>query len=158
MFLFISLGYKFYKDDHYEINYSSNFVKLSGFTLSKYNFEASPGIAIEWIGNEATSNFNNKEDKIGNLIMKCEKDIFFLKCKVSGKIKNNLDEIKNQMYLAILNSFEDYEIYVVNLIEEIINSRKDLFNYVEDAEDTSIQIKASYKEAIKEIMITKNLF
>ena len=46
---------------------------------------------------------------------------------ISGKIKNNLDEIKNQMYLAILNSFEDYEIYVVNLIEEIINSRKDLF-------------------------------
>ncbi len=157
MFVVISFGYKFYKDNHYELNYSTNLLKLSSLTLAKYNFKSSSQLAIEWISDEATAAFN-ENNKTEKLRMKCKKDLTFLRCEISGKITNNIDEIKNEMYLAILGAFEDYEIYVLNLIEDIINSREDLFNYVESSRDTNIETKASYKAAVTEITFTKNLF
>lgn len=157
LFLIISVGYKFVKDDHKQLSYSTNLIKLSGLTLSQYNFEASSQLAIEWIGDEAISRFNEK-NKIKNLKMKCEKELSFLKCRVSGKIKNNIDEIKNVMYLSILGAFDDYELYVVDIIEELISSKQDLFGYVENFEDAEIETKASYKGQVKEIIFTKELF
>ncbi len=159
LFLIISVGYKFYKDNHYELSFSKNLRKLSTLTLSKYNFKASTQVAIEWIGDEATRKYNEKS-KLENLIMKCKKDTTFLNCKISGKIKSDADlnEIKNEMYLAIFSAFEDYRIYVLKLIDEIIISKQDLFNFVENSKDSNVEIQARYKAAITEIVFTKNLF
>ncbi len=157
VFLVISLGYKFYRDDHYELNYSTNLLKLSSLTLSKYNFKSSSQLAIEWIGEEANSAFNEKNKK-EKLSMKCKRDLSFLRCEISGKFRNKMDEVKNEMYLAISGAFEDYENYVIGLLDDIITSKKDLFIYVEGSEDTNIETKASYKASVTEIEFTKNLF
>ncbi len=159
LFLVISVGYKFYKNNNYELSFSKNLQSLSTLTLSKYNFKSSPQLAVEWISYEANKRYN-EENKLKNLLMKCKKDSAFLNCKVSGKIKSDADlnEIKNKMYLAISDALENYRIYIVKIIDEIIISKQDLLNFVLSAEDTNLEIQARYKSAVSEIVFTKNLF
>ena len=159
LFLIISLGYKFHKDNYYELTFSKNLQKLSMLKLSQYNFNSSPTEAIEWIGDEATKKFNDK-NKSENLILECKNNNNNIKCEISGQIKSDVDlnEVENKMYLAIFGAFEDYRIYVLKLIDEIIISRENLFNFVENSEDTNVEVKAQYKTAITEVVFVKNMF
>ena len=159
LFITFSLGYKFYKDNHYELSISKNLGKLSSLTLENYNVQATTEVAIGWIAEEATRNYN-EANKIEHLIMKCKKENTFLNCQIKGKIKNDakLNEVKNAMHQVMSDAFDDYKIYVLNLIDEIIFYKKDLFNFVESSNNSDIEISAEYNSAVKEILFTKNLF
>ena len=62
------------------------------------------------------------------------------------------------MHQVMSDAFDDYKIYVLNLIDEIIFYKKDLFNFVESSNNSDIEISAEYNSAVKEILFTKNLF
>ena len=66
LFLVISVGYKFYKNNNYELSFSKNLQSLSTLTLSKYNFKSSPQLAVEWISYEANKRYN-EENKLKNV-------------------------------------------------------------------------------------------
>ena len=61
------------------------------------------------------------------------------------------------MHQVMSDAFDDYKIYVLNLIDEIIFIKK-IYLILLKAQIILIEISAEYNSAVKEILFTKNLF
>ena len=157
MFFLLSFAFKSYKDNFYNINLKTSLLKLSSLSLQNINLETSANVAVNWISDDAISYFN-KINKYKDLKMKCDVTSHFLDCKISGKFSKNLDEVKDNMYKSISKAFDQYENNFTNLIDGLIKSRKELFLYVVDSYDTTIDAKSSYKSALDEVTFAKEIF
>ena len=113
-------------------------------------------VAIRWISDEATNKYE-KINKYEFLPMKCASEDHFFNCVVSGKMENNIEDVKNNMSKSVTEAFEAYELYFVNLIDGLIKSKEDLHLFVEE-EITNIDAQIDTKNAIQNAIFVKQVF
>ena len=156
-FLVLSFAFKFYKNDYYTLSGEVSLLKLTSLSLDNVNLRTDSEIGIKWIGNEAEKKYQ-AINKYELLKLKCGGEDYYLNCQISGRFKGNLDEVKKNMYKSITQAQKDYKVYFVGLIDGLISSKEDMVEYVEEAEDTSIDAKAGYKSILDDTKFAKIIF
>ena len=157
--IFFLVGFSFnkYKDNFYNVSVSVSLIKLSSLTIENLNLRTDTKVAIRWISDEATNKYE-KINKYEFLPMKCASEDHFFNCVVSGKMENNIEDVKNNMSKSVTEAFEAYELYFVNLIDGLIKSKEDLHLFVEESEITNIDAQIDTKNAIQNAIFVKQVF
>ena len=62
------------------------------------------------------------------------------------------------MYKSITQAQEEYKVYFVGLIDGLITTKEKMVEYVEGADDTSIDAKAGYKSILDDTKFAKVIF
>ena len=157
--IFFLVGFSFnkYKENFYNVSVSTNLIKLTTLTIENLNLRTDTKVAIRWISDEATNKYA-KINKYEFLPMKCESEDHFFNCVVSGKMENNIEDVKNNMSKSVTEAFESYEVYFINLIDSLIKSKEDLYMFVEESEITNIDAQIETKNAIQDTIFVKQVF
>lgn len=157
LFLSLTFIYSAYKKNYYELSVQSSLLKLESLTLKGYNLRTDSKTAIKFISDTAEFKFKLINTQ-PNLELKCRADEHFLSCLVSGRVDGKVDDLQNNMFKSVEEAFEEYRDYFIKLIDGLIVSHENLFQYVLTNDDTDIETRAKYKSHIEEAHFAKKMF
>jgi hypothetical protein len=157
LFLSLAFIYAAYKKNYYELSVQSSLLKLESLSLKGYNLRTDSKTAIKFISDTAELKFKLINTQ-PNLELKCRADQHFLSCLVSGRVDGKVEDLQNNMFKSVEEAFEEYRDYFVKLIDGLIVSHDNLFQYVLTNDDTDIETRARYKSHIEEAYFAKKMF